>query len=331
MKVLVTGAAGFIGSTVALALLDAGDEVVGLDDLSRGPAAFLRHFPSFVGDAADNALLQRIFAEHPDISAAVHCAARTMVTESITDPVGYYRANVATTIAFLDHLLARGCTRLVFSSSAAVYGTVSDPVITEQTATDPQNPYAAGKLMVERLLADVCAATPLTAISMRYFNPIGSDPRHRTGPHDPGPLDAMGSLLTAGANGNTFWIHGDDWPTPDGTPVRDFIHVWDLALAHVAALHRWDAVTAQGPHVVMNIGSGQGTSVRELVDAFNSVAPRAVEVRYDGRRTGDVAGGYAPSERARRLLQWQPERSTVDGVRDAVVWAAAFRDQTGRR
>lgn len=331
MKVLVTGAAGFIGSTVALALLDAGEEVVGIDNLSRGPEAFLRHFPSYVGDVADGPLLARIFAEHPDITAAVHCAARTMVTESIADPLGYYRANVAATIAFVEHLLGHRCTRLLFSSSAAVYGTVTDPVITEQTPPAPQNPYAATKLIVEGLLADACAATPLTAISMRYFNPIGSDPQHRTGPYDPGPLDVMGSLLTAAAAGEPFWIHGDDWPTPDGTPVRDFIHVWDLALAHVAALRRWDAVTTTGPHVVMDVGSGHGTSVRELGDAFNSVARRPVEVRFDGRRPGDVAGGYAPSARARELLQWQPERSVPDGVRDAVVWAAALRGEAGRR
>src|SRR5690349_16243835 len=148
MKVLVTGAAGFIGSTVALALLDAGEQVVGLDDLSRGPADFLRHFPSYLGDVADESLIAAVFAEHPDISAAVHCAARTVVTESMADPLGYYRSNVAATIGFVRQLLVHGCHRLIFSSSAAVYGTVPDPVITERTPAQPENPYAVSKLMV---------------------------------------------------------------------------------------------------------------------------------------------------------------------------------------
>jgi UDP-glucose 4-epimerase len=325
MKVLVTGGAGYIGSTVALALLDSGDQVVVLDDLSRGPAGFLRHYPNYVGDIADPALVARIFNEHVDIDAVIHCAARTVVAESLEDPMTYYRENVAKTIEFVDQLVVHGCRRMIFSSSAAVYGTTPDRVITEQTPAQPASPYAVSKLIVERMLADVCAATPLTAVSMRYFNPIGSDPRHRTGPYDPGPMDVMGSLLSASATGEPFWIHGHDWPTEDGTPVRDFIHVWDLALAHVAALRRWDAVTEGARHQVLNVGSGRGTTVLRLAETFNEVAARPVHVQFDGRRPGDIAGGYASAARARELLGWQPERSVADGVRDALVWAEALR------
>jgi UDP-glucose 4-epimerase len=325
MKVLVTGGAGFIGSTIALALLDAGDEPIVLDDLSRGPAAFLRHFPHYVGDVADAVVLKRIFAEHPDIGAAVHCAARTVVTESLADPATYYRANVGKTIDFVAHLLDHRCERLIFSSSASVYGTTPDRVLTESTPVRPASPYATSKLIVEQLLADICAATPLSAMSLRYFNPIGSDPRHRTGPYDPGPMDVIGALLSASATGEPFWIHGRDWPTPDGTPVRDFVHVWDVALAHVAALRAWPERGWPERHVLLNIGSGRGSTVRELVDGFNAEAPTPVDVRYDGRRAGDIPGGYPDISRAASLLGWHPARTLRDGVRDALQWAATLR------
>jgi UDP-glucose 4-epimerase len=185
------------------------------------------------------------------------------------------------------------------------------------------------KLIVEQMLADICAATPLTALSLRYFNPIGSDPQHRTGPYDPGPMDVMGTLLSAAATGEPFHIHGRDWPTSDGTPVRDFVHVWDVALAHVAALQSWP----DGPdrHVVLNIGSGRGSTVRELVEAFNQEAARPVEVRYDGRRAGDIPGGYPDITRARTLLGWEPTRTLGDGVRDALQWAATLRSGAALR
>jgi UDP-glucose 4-epimerase len=331
MKVLVTGGAGFIGSTVALALLDAGAEPVVLDDLSRGPAAFLRHFPAYVGDVADPGVLARVFAEHPDIEAAVHCAARTVVTESLADPAMYYRANVGKTIDFVANLVSLGCHRLIFSSSASVYGTTHEQVITEATPVRPQSPYATSKVIVERMLDDICMASPLTALSLRYFNPIGSDPQHRTGPYDPGPMDVMGALLSASATGDPFWIHGHDWPTPDGTPIRDFVHVWDVALAHVAALRAWPALSERAAHQVMNIGSGRGTSVRQLVEAFNTVSARPVELRYDARRPGDIAGGYPDIRTARSALGWRPTRTVTDGVRDALAWADALRSGAALR
>jgi UDP-glucose 4-epimerase len=164
MKVLLTGAAGYIGSTIAAALHDAGDEPVLLDDLSRGCAAFLAPHPSYVGDIADGGLIARIFAEHPDIRIAVHCAARTVVTDSLADPLGYYRENVAKSIQFVHSLLTHGCTRLIFSSSAAVYGGASTSIVTEQSPLAPASPYATSKIMVEQVLADACQATALSAL-----------------------------------------------------------------------------------------------------------------------------------------------------------------------
>lgn len=331
MKVLVTGAAGYIGSTIALALLDAGAEPIALDDLSRGPAAFLRYVPSYVGDIGDPALLDRILTEHPDIEATVHCAGRTVVSASLTDPLGYYRENVAKTISLVTALLEHGCHRLIFSSSAAVYGGATGQLGSDDTPPQPATPYAATKLLVERMLTDVCGATPLTAASLRYFNPIGADPQQRTGPYDLESMDVMGHLLSASARGEPFRIHGRDWPTPDGTPVRDFVHVWDLALAHVAALRRWPAVTGHAPHRVIDIGSGRGTSVRQLADAFNRVASSPVSVCYDGRRPGDIAGGYAAIREAETLLGWQPAKTVDHGVRDALRWAEAKGSTIGLR
>jgi UDP-glucose 4-epimerase len=318
MKVLVTGGAGYIGSTIMLALLDAGEQPIVLDDLSRGAEAALTYAPSYIGDVADPDLLAQIFAEHPDIEAAVHCAARTVVTESLEDPLTYYRENVGKTAEFVANLIAQGGRRLIFSSSAAVYGVTPEPVITEETALYPASPYAHTKVMVERLLADVCAATPLSALSLRYFNPIGTDPAHRTGPTDPRSLDVMGALLAASAAGEPFVIHGRDWPTADGTPVRDFVHVWDIARAHVAALRRWPL---EGGHQELNLGSGVGSTVCQLVDEFNRVAARPVGVRYGPRRPGDIAGGYPRIDRAGRLLAWEPSLGMADGVRDALAWA----------
>ncbi len=325
MKVLVTGGAGYIGSTVALALLDSGQQPIVLDDLSRGQEAYLRHFPHYVGDIADLALLDQIFTDHPDIEAAVHCAGATVVTDSLQDPLRYYWQNVAKTVELVGSLINLGCHRLIFSSSAAVYGAAAGQLCAAEMPVRPASPYAQTKVTVEHMLADVCTATPLTALSLRYFNPIGSDPQRRTGPYDPAPTDVMGSLLAAAGAGQPFWIHGRDWPTKDGTPVRDFVHVWDVALAHVAALRRWSTLTGPARHRVLDIGSGRGTTIRQLADAFNRVATGPVEIRYGDRRPGDIVGGYAATGPAEAALRWRPSGSVEDGVRDALRWSAQRR------
>lgn len=326
MKVLVTGAAGYVGSTVVSALLDAGDRPIGVDDLSVGRPDFLTGAPHYLGDIADPVLLARIFAEHPDIGMAIHCAARTVVADSARDPVGYYAANVAKTVALLEALLRHECHRLIFSSSAAVYGNSATPVVTEESPVDAVSPYASTKLMTERILDDVCAATPMTAMSLRYFNPVGSDPQLRTGPYDPAPSHALGRLVAAAQAGEKFVIHGRDWDTPDGTAVRDYVHVWDVARAHVAATQRWSPGGEGRGHVVINVGSGQATSVRQLVDAFDEQVERPVAVRYGPRRAGDTVGCRAAIDRALELLGWAPERSLADGIRDTLRWARRLRE-----
>jgi UDP-glucose 4-epimerase len=280
----------------------------------------VRQFPAYVGDFADDDILDAIIAEHGDLDLVVHCAGRTVVADSVADPVGYYDVNVSRTVQLVASLTRRGVSRLIFSSSAAVYGTAPDRVISEETTALPANAYGRGKLIVEQMLTDVCAGTPLSALSLRYFNPIGTDPQRRTGPYDSRGGDVMSRLLEAAATGAPFTINGNDWPTEDGTPVRDFVHVWDVARAHVIAAHRWPLGEGSA-HEVINLGSGHGTTVRQLAEIFNSVAPRPVEIRYAGRRQGDIAGGWTAIEKAARLLGYGAERTVEDGVRDAIAWA----------
>ena len=318
MKVLITGGAGYIGSTVASAFLDAGDRVVLLDDLSRGSLARLSGRTSYIGDVADARLLRRIFTDHPDIELAVHCAARTVVPESIRQPLRYHRDNVAKSVELVDGLLHCGCHRLIHSSSAAVYGAPDQQAVRESDGTDPRTPYAASKLLVERILADVCGGEELAALSLRYFNPIGCDPAFRTGPDPARQPQVLGAMVTAARQGQTFWIHGDDWGTVDGTPLRDFVDVWDVALAHVAAAHRWPLPSPA--HEVVNIGSGHGTTVRQLAEVVSGQLPRPLRVRYDGRRPGDTVGCYAVTAKAGRLFGWRPTRAVADAVACSLEW-----------
>jgi UDP-glucose 4-epimerase len=323
MKVLITGGAGFIGSTVASACLDAGIEPVILDSLVTGRAEFTAGRPFYHGDIADAALLDRIFAEHPEIEATVHCAALIVVPESVTEPLRYWQANVARTIALVEHLLRHDRPRLLFSSTAAMYGVDEDFAVDEDSPLAPSSPYARTKVAVEMMLRDVAAGTPLRALSLRYFNPIGADPQLRTGLQVRRPTHLLGKLIEAAATDDEFRVTGTDWPTRDGTGIRDYIHVWDLAEAHVAGLRRFDEVVRKdGPgYEVLNLGTGTGTTVREMVDAFGQVTGRPVRIREAGARPGDVAGAYTRSDRARRVLGWQPRFSLTDGIRDSLRWA----------
>lgn len=322
MKVLITGGAGYIGSTVATACLEAGIETVLLDDLSTGLRAFGEGRNLYVGDISDAAVLDRLLADHPDIDAVVHCAARIVVPESVEDPLGYYDTNVGKTVLLLRRLRAAGIDRIVFSSSAAVYEAETGGGVDESGALAPSSPYAWTKAMVEQILHDSAAAGDFRAIALRYFNPIGADPRLRTGLQNPRPTHALGKIMQAKAEGVPFTITGTDWPTRDGSGLRDYIHVWDLALAHVAAVQRFDdIVTTPDPYRVINLGTGDGVTVRELVAAFERVTGEPLPVVEAPRRAGDQAGAFAIVERAHDLLDWRAQRSTDDGVRDALDWA----------
>lgn len=321
---LIAGGAGYIGSTVASACLEAGIVPVILDSLVTGRREFAAARAFYQGDIADGPLVDRIFAEHPDIGAVVQCAALIVVPDSVADPVGYYRANVSKSLEFAAHLLRNGCGRLIFSSSAAIYKAREDLTVDEDSAIDPQSPYARTKAVCEAMFADIAAAEPLRVLSLRYFNPIGADPKMRTGLLLPRPTHALGKMIQALEEDVPFVITGTDWPTRDGSGIRDYIHVWDLASAHVAALTRFDILP--GPVSVINLGTGTGTTVRELLDAFNQVADRPVEAREAGRRPGDVAGAYTRIDRAVRLLGWRPRYDVAEGIRHSLQWAAIRDD-----
>jgi UDP-glucose 4-epimerase len=330
MKVLITGGAGYIGSTVATACIEAGLQVVLLDDLSRGLRAFGEGRDLYVGDIADASLLDRLLADHPDIDAVVHCAARIVVPESVADPLGYYDTNVGKTIVLLRRLRDAGISRIVFSSSAAVYAGESGEGVDESGALAPASPYAVTKAMVERILEDAATAGDFRAIALRYFNPIGADPQLRTGQQTPTPSHALGKIMQARATGEPFHLTGTDWATRDGSGLRDYIHVWDLALAHVAAVQRFDEVaTATRPYRVVNLGTGDGVTVRELIAAFERVTGAPLAVVETDRRPGDQAGAFAIVERAADELGWRAQRSVDDGVRDAIAWSERLRALLG--
>ncbi|MEV0274239.1 UDP-glucose 4-epimerase GalE [Hamadaea sp. NPDC050747] len=329
MKVLITGGAGFIGSTIASALIDAGLTPVVLDNLSSGREEFTAGRIFYRGDIGDGTLVDEIFAEHPEITAVVHCAGLIVVPESVREPLRYYRENVSKSIDMIEHLTRNGCRRIVFSSTAALYRATADMTVDENSPTQPLSPYARTKAFVEDILADCAAAGELKAISLRYFNPIGADPQMRTGLQVKNPSHALGRMIKAYEAGEPFAITGVGWPTRDGTAIRDYLHIWDLAEAHVAALMRFDDVVATSPsgYVVINIGGGKGTTVYELLNDFNVVIDAEMPYQTAGRRPGDILGAYTRTERSARLLGWVPKLTIEDGIRHALEWRS--RDRGG--
>jgi UDP-glucose 4-epimerase len=321
MKVLIAGGAGYIGSTIASACLDNGSTPVLLDNLSVGRREFTAGRIFYQGDIADGALVDRIFAEHPDIETVVHCAALIVVPDSVSDPVGYYRANVANSLEFVASLLRNGCGRLIFSSSASIYGPAADLSVDEDSPLEPTSPYARTKVVCENMFADIAATQPVRVLSLRYFNPIGADPKMRTGLQHRHPTHLLGKLIEAAHDGSTFKITGTGYPTRDGTGIRDFIHVWDLAQAHIAAISRFDSALGDERSLAINLGTGTGTTVREMVAAFNQVSGTPVQVVDGEPRPGDFTGAYTRTDRAARLLGWRAQHSLAEGIADSLRWA----------
>ncbi|MEU3776873.1 UDP-glucose 4-epimerase GalE [Streptomyces sp. NPDC032472] len=319
--VLIAGGAGYIGSTVASACLDAGITPLILDNLVRGRREFTEGRTFYEGDIADGALIDRIFSEHPEISAVVHCAALIVVPESVADPIGYYEANVSKSLDFVRHLYRNGCDRIIFSSSASIYQAEDGSAVNEDSPLAPQSPYARTKAVCEEMFADIAAAGKMRVLSLRYFNPVGADPELRTGLQLRRPSHALGVLIRAHQEGRPFPITGTNYPTRDGTGIRDYVHVWDLAAAHIAAIERFDSIlTGLERSIAINLGTGSGTTVRELCDAFNRVVSTPLATTDAGPRPGDVAGGYTKSDRAAQLLGWTPKLSLEDGIRSALDW-----------
>ena len=323
MKVLVTGGAGYIGSATAKALDLAGHTPVILDSLLTGPRAFVRDRIFYEGDIADRALLSRIVEEHPDIECTIHLAARVVVPESVEKPYQYYRDNVAKSLELFDELIRLGKPRVVFSSSASLYAMVEDFEVDEASPLDPPSPYARTKQVMEMALQDIAAATDLRAVILRYFNPIGSDPDLETGVYAREPSHVLGQLVMA-AQGqkDAFTITGTSHPTRDGTGIRDYVHVWDLAEAHVAAVENFDHAIAEelAPSTIINVGTGEGVTVRELVATFEKVYGKPVPVKEGPPRPGDAVGAYANVDKAREVLGWRASLTLEDAVASALAW-----------
>ena len=332
MKILVTGGAGYIGSITCKALEEAGHTPVVLDSLESGPRVFVKDRIFYEGDIADRELLRRIAAEHPDIDATIHMAALIVVPESMEKPYDYYRNNVAKSLELFDELTALGMPRVLFSSSASLYATKDDFEVTEADPLDPASPYARTKRVMEMVLTDLAAATDLRAIILRYFNPIGSDPDLESGIYVREPSHVLGQLVMA-ARGqkDAFTITGVEHPTRDGTGIRDYVHVWDLARAHVRAVEQFDQVlaTVGSTSTVINVGTGEGVTVRELVSSFEAVFGSSVPVAEAPPRPGDAVGAFANVDRSAELLGWRSELSLDDAIASALAWGEKRQEILG--
>jgi UDP-glucose-4-epimerase GalE len=334
VSVLVAGGAGYIGSHAVKALRAAGEDVLIYDDLSAGhrQAARMLHAPLEAGDVRDTARLSAVMRAH-GVDAVMHFAALLSVGDSVKDPLGYYDANVGGTLSVLRAMADAGVRHFIFSSTAATFGNPVETPITEAHPQRPINAYGETKLAIERALPHVERAHGIAWTALRYFNAAGADPDGALGEdHDP-EIHVIPRAIDAALGRDTFAIYGDDYDTPDGTCLRDYVHVTDLAQAHVLALN---ALRAGRPSTAYNLGNGRPASVREVVTAVERVTGRAVPAGTAPRRPGDPAVLYASSERIRRDLGWAPAYEAIDViVETAYRWRQAhprgYDDRGARR
>ena len=324
-SILVTGGAGYIGSHVVRQLGEAGERIVVLDNLCTGFRSAVLHGELVVGDTGDMELVSRLIDEHR-IDTVMHFAAHTIVPESVADPLKYYRNNTSSTRNLLECCLAGGVRHFVFSSTAAVYGIPEGGVASEDSPTAPINAYGTAKLRSEWMLRDVAADNDFSYVALRYFNVAGSDPETRIGQSTP-----KATLLTkvaceaAVGKRDTVYIYGDDYDTPDGTGVRDYIHVEDLAHAHLDAL---SYLRDGRDSVTLNCGYGHGYSVREVLAAVERASGKPLKVETGPRRAGDPPSLIAEAQRIRDLLGWSPRYDDLDRiVETALQWEQRLVDQ----
>ncbi|MGH8179151.1 MAG: UDP-glucose 4-epimerase GalE [Steroidobacter sp.] len=327
MSILVTGGAGYIGSHVVRQLGERNEKVVVLDNLSTGFRSAVLHGSLVVGDTGDRELVRQLLHEH-GVETVMHFAAHTIVPESVSNPLKYYANNTCSTRSLLQCCQEAGVRRFVFSSTAAVYGTPSSGVAAEDSPTQPINPYGTSKLMSEWMLRDLAAATDLRYIALRYFNVAGSDPDGRIGQSTINAtlLTKVACEVAVGKRPHVS-IFGTDYPTPDGTGVRDYIHVEDLASAHVKAL---DYLRRQGESATLNCGYGHGYSVREVISMLNRVNGRALTTVEGPRRAGDPPTLVAQAQRVREVLGWAPHYDNLEEiVRSQLEWERRLQKEPG--
>ena len=334
--ILVTGGAGYIGSHTCIALLDAGYDVVVVDDLSNGSERAVSEAAAIAGspiafhriDVADADALDRVFASHR-IDGVIHFAGLKAVGESVVEPLRYFRVNLGTTLALTEAMAAHGVKRLVFSSSATVYSPEAPVPLQEEAATGPTNPYGETKAMIEQMLTAAGAADPALAVALlRYFNPVGAHESGRIGEDPAGIPNNLMPFVMQVAVGKLpeLSVFGDDYDTPDGTCIRDYIHVVDLARGHVAALRR--LADTPGVHT-WNLGTGNGTSVLEMIDAVERAVGHPIPRRIVGRRPGDQPVSFADVGKAERELGWRAERTIDNMCVDHWEWQRTHPDGFG--
>jgi len=317
-RILVTGGAGYIGSHVVKQLGDAGHAVTVLDNLSTGRREAVLSGELVVGDLADSALLDSVFGQG-QFDAVMHFAGSIVVPESVTDPLKYYANNTANTLELLRACVRHGVKRFIFSSTAAVYGMADQALVSEEEPLAPINPYGASKMMSERMIADVAAAHPLKYVILRYFNVAGAETGGRLGQSGAGATHLIRvACQTALGLRPAMTIFGDDYPTPDGTCIRDYVHVEDLAEAHLQALAY---LKRGGDSAVLNFGYGRGHSVREVIDAVKKLSGVDFAVRIGERRAGDPAQLVAANDKLKAAFGWQPRGTSLDAItRSALTW-----------
>lgn len=331
MTVLVTGGAGYIGSHMVHALVDAGESVAVVDNLSTGFSQFIPEgVPLYIGDAGDENLLEGVIASH-QVDAIVHFAGSIVVPDSLRDPLGYYRNNTLTTRNVLASAVKCGVRTFIFSSTAAVYGNPHAMPVAENAPTRPLSPYGTSKLMTEIMLHDVAAAHDMNYVVLRYFNVAGADPQLRCGIAVPGATHLLKAAVEAATGQRAkLDVYGTDYPTPDGTCIRDFIHVSDLAQAHRAALAY---LRRGGRSETFNCGYGHGYSVLDVVEAVRRVSGRTFAVNQAPRRPGDIMAMVADTQRIRAALDWKPQFDNLDTIAaHALAWEQKLvSDQMSRQ
>jgi len=319
MTVLVTGGAGYIGSHMVRALVDASESVVVIDNLSTGFSAFLPGgVPLFIGDAGDENLVEGVIKQH-GVDSIIHFAGSVVVPDSMRDPLGYYRNNTMTTQSLLKAAVKAGVNRFIFSSTAAVYGNPDQVPVREDAPTRPLSPYGSSKLMTEVMLHDVASAHGMNYVVLRYFNVAGADPLLRTGLATIGATHLLKTAVEAATGQRAkVDVFGTDYPTPDGSCIRDFIHVTDLAQAHRAAL---SYLRGGGGSLTLNCGYGCGYSVLETIEAVRRVCGRNFAVQYAPRRPGDIMTMIADTSRIRSVLDWTPQYDNLEIIAvHALAW-----------
>jgi UDP-glucose 4-epimerase len=328
MSVLVTGGAGYIGSHMVLALVEAGESVVVVDNLSTGYSGLLPDgVPLFIGDAGDENLVEGVIAQH-GVESIIHFAGSVVVPDSMRDPLAYYRNNTMTTRSLLNAAVRCGVARFIFSSTAAVYGNPDQVPVPETAPTRPLSPYGTSKLMTEIMLHDVATAHGMNYVVLRYFNVAGADPQARVGLATVGATHLL-KIAVEAATGQRAKIDvfGTDYPTPDGSCIRDFIHVSDLAQAHRAAL---SYLRTGGSSVTLNCGYGRGYSVLETIEAVRRISMRNFAVQHAPRRPGDIMTMVADASRIRALLDWTPQYDNLETIAaHALAWEEKlFRERS---